>query len=262
MQENKQEKSLIKQNILTYLEKHGISQYEFHKLTGITRGILGQNNGISEENVMKFLAYYTDVNIEWLLTGKGQMIKSKGITYSDYNDEPKLAVGEKDSTNEYQIIDRPRNIKMLSNKSHGRIIERQEVPLYNVSAAAGIMDLFHGNHSNIPSETIVIPRAPRCDGAIYVLGDSMYPLLKSGDIVMYSEITDIQMYLVWGEMYIVAFGNEGDEPCIVVKYVHPGPSPDLVTLVSQNQHHAPKEIPLKAIRALARVNASIRFQTL
>lgn len=77
MQENKQEKSPIKQNILLYLEKKGITQYEFYKQTGVTRGVLGQNNGISEDNLTRFLAHYKDVNIEWLLTGKGDMLKEQ-----------------------------------------------------------------------------------------------------------------------------------------------------------------------------------------
>ena len=39
---------------------------------------------------------------------------------------------------------------------------------------------------------ISIPRLPKCDGAVYVTGDSMYPLLKSGDIVLYKEVSDIK----------------------------------------------------------------------
>ena len=72
-----QKNSLIKQNILQYLDFIGITQYRFYQETGITRGILTQDNGMSEENTTKFLAYYTDVNPEWLLTGKGEMLKSK-----------------------------------------------------------------------------------------------------------------------------------------------------------------------------------------
>lgn len=69
-----QEKSLIKKNILQYIDYKGISKYQFYQSTGITRGILDQNNGMSEENTAKFLAYATDVNIEWLITGKGNML--------------------------------------------------------------------------------------------------------------------------------------------------------------------------------------------
>lgn len=76
MQEVKQEKSLIKQNILLYLNKKGVSPYEFYRVSGVTRGVLSQNNGISEDNLVRFLAYASDVNPSWLLTGKGQMLVS------------------------------------------------------------------------------------------------------------------------------------------------------------------------------------------
>lgn len=70
-----QEKSLIKQNILKYLAFKGITQYKFYQITGITRGVLTQNNGMSEENTSRFLDCFTDVNPEWLLTGRGEMLK-------------------------------------------------------------------------------------------------------------------------------------------------------------------------------------------
>ena len=73
MKGKQQEKSPIKQNILLYLEKKGVTPYEFYKESGVTRGILQQNNGISEDNIARFLAYAPDVNIEWLLTSKGTM---------------------------------------------------------------------------------------------------------------------------------------------------------------------------------------------
>lgn len=77
MQDNKQEKSPIKQRILLFLSDRGVTPYEFYKNTGVTRGILTQNNGISEDNISRFLAYFPEVNIEWLMTGKGEMIKTK-----------------------------------------------------------------------------------------------------------------------------------------------------------------------------------------
>ena len=70
-----QEKSIIKQNILKYLEFKGISPCKFYQDSGITRGVLGQNNGMSEENTTRFIAYCPEINIEWLLTGKGDMLK-------------------------------------------------------------------------------------------------------------------------------------------------------------------------------------------
>ena len=99
MQENKQEKSLIKQNILLYLTKKDVTPYEFYKKSGVTRGILQQNNGISEDNIARFLAYAPDVNVEWLITGNGNMLRTMQENKQEkslYNDSltyctPKLA---------------------------------------------------------------------------------------------------------------------------------------------------------------------------
>lgn len=80
MQEKRQEFSTIKRNILRYLESKGISQYQCYKDTGITRGVLGQSTGISEDNLIKFLDHYKDVSIEWLITGDGDMLLDESAT--------------------------------------------------------------------------------------------------------------------------------------------------------------------------------------
>jgi uncharacterized phage infection (PIP) family protein YhgE len=76
MQEKKKEISLIKRNILKYAEYKGISKYEIYQKTGISRSVLSQSNGMTEDNLLKFLAYYSDVNPNWLLTSEGEMLKS------------------------------------------------------------------------------------------------------------------------------------------------------------------------------------------
>lgn len=89
----------------------------------------------------------------------------------------------------------------------------------------------------------------------------MYPLLKAGDIVMYKQIQDFYN-IIWGEMYLISFSYEGEE-YITVKFIKKIEGrPDYVLLVSHNPHHAPKEIPVSAIRALAMVKASVRFNTM
>ena len=69
-------KSLIKQNILRYLDYKGVTQYRFYKENNVTRGILTQNNGITEDNLLKFVAFAQDISLEWLLTGNGSMLKT------------------------------------------------------------------------------------------------------------------------------------------------------------------------------------------
>ncbi|MDD4421292.1 MAG: hypothetical protein PHW85_06925, partial [Bacteroidales bacterium] len=66
--------STLKQRILEYLELKGITRYEFYIATGISNGILSQKNGLSEENLLKFLKVYHDINFHWFLTGTGEII--------------------------------------------------------------------------------------------------------------------------------------------------------------------------------------------
>jgi phage repressor protein C with HTH and peptisase S24 domain len=120
--------------------------------------------------------------------------------------------------------------------------------------------LFEDNASNKPSNYIHIPNLPKCDGAIYVAGDSMYPLLKSGDIVLYKQLND-PSNIFWGDMYLLSLDLEGEE-YITVKYIQKSDREGYVKLVSQNPHHADKEIPIERIRALALVKASIRMNSI
>ncbi len=138
------------------------------------------------------------------------------------------------------------------------IIENQDIPLYDVQVAAGIVELFGTNNKHEPIDYIRIPKLPKCDGALYVTGDSMYPLLKSGDIVMYKEIFNIESNIIWGEMYLIYLSNDGNE-YFFTKFVKRSDREGYVQLVSQNQHHQTVEFPIASIKALALVKASIRI---
>lgn len=80
--------SIIKLRILEYLEYKGFSKYQFYQNTGISNGVLSQKNGLSEENILKFISYFSDISPEWLLTGNGSMLKnSDNIMSSDNNND-------------------------------------------------------------------------------------------------------------------------------------------------------------------------------
>jgi len=89
----------------------------------------------------------------------------------------------------------------------------------------------------------------------------MYPLIKSGDIVVYRQIHDIINSIFWGEMYLLSYDLEGEE-YIVIKYIQKSDIDGCIKLVSQNQHHSPKDIPVSNVRALAQIKASVRFNTI
>ena len=107
---------------------------------------------------------------------------------------------------------------------------------------------------------IHIPNLPKCDGAIYIVGDSMYPLLKSGDIVLYKQLGDIND-IFWGDMYLLSIDIDGEE-YVTVKYIQKSDREGYVKLVSQNPHHADKDVAINRIRAIALVKASIRMNSI
>ena len=139
-------------------------------------------------------------------------------------------------------------------------LEDADVPLYDIDAAANLRTLMGDKTANILGR-ISIPNIPSCDGAVYVRGDSMYPLLKTGDIVAYKMVNDIQA-LVDGEMYLVNLEIDGDE-YLTVKYVHQSAKGDgWVKLESYNQHHGPMDVRLENIQAIALVKFSVRINTM
>ena len=164
MQENKQEKSPIKQKILLYLTKKGISAYEFYKNSGVTRGVLSQNNGITEENIARFLAYAPDVSSEWLLTGEGAMLKDENVP-----------------------------AKVSYDPSVG-------APYYDVDFIGGFNEIFN-NQTTIPACNFLVPGFEKASVWCNVTGHSMEPKINHGDIIALHEcsINDIQ----YGEIYAV-----------------------------------------------------------
>lgn len=195
--------------------------------------ILRGRNGISDKMAERIIMAFPEVNRSWLLSGEGAMVRDEIRPTAVFT---------------------PRLGKQAETR-----LQKQQVPLYDFEAVAGLVPIF--TNQNHPIDYISIPDLPRCDGAVYVRGDSMYPLLKAGDIVMYKQIQDYYN-IIWGEMYLISFSYEGEE-YITVKFLKKVEGqPDRVLLVSHNPHHAPKEIPISAIRALALVKASIRFNTM
>ena len=185
--------------------------------------------GLSARN-RNILVQELNVNPEWLEGGKGNM----------FNAEPDLTAYMHRTDNSLPL---------------------QSVPLYSIEGTAGLVPLFADQAQAKPVNFIHIPNLPKCDGAIYIVGDSMYPLLKSGDIVFYKQVHDIMHSIIWGEMYLISFDIDGDE-YVSVKYLQKSDIPDHIVLVSYNEHHKPMEIHINRIRALAFIKASLRLNSL
>lgn len=137
--------------------------------------------------------------------------------------------------------------------------DMQKVPLYDIEASASVVEIFSDRNDVTPIDYIKIPNLPRCDGAMPIRGDSMYPLLKSGDIILYKILND-KHNIIWGQMYIVYINNNGDD-FLLTKFLKKSEKEGYVQFISQNQHHEPVEFPMDSIQAIAQIQASIRINT-
>ena len=222
----------ISQRVRLIRKQLNMTQEQLAQRLGVGKAALSMietgKAGLSTRNKNIFVQEF-NVNPDWLETGKGKM----------FNAEPNLT-----------------SYKHRTDRS----LPMQSVPLYSIEGTAGLVPIFSDEAKVEPVNHIHIPNLPKCDGAIYIVGDSMYPLLKSGDIVLYKQLSDVRD-VFWGDMYLLSIDMDGEE-YITVKYVQKSDQEGCVRLVSQNQHHADKDVEISRIRAIALIKASVRMHTI
>ena len=206
-----------------FCESKGISVRQFEIKCQMSNGyVSSMRKGIGQKKLEQVLNVFPDLNREWLLYGEGDM---------------------------FMIFDG-------SDVSH----QKNQIPVYNLTATAGLVGVFQDQNIN-PVEFISIPDLPRVDGAIYVRGDSMDPLIKSGDIVVFKKVELSLDNIIWGQIYLLSYTFNQDD-YTVIKYIKQSKREGYIQLVSANPLFDPQDIPSSSITALALVKASITFHTI
>lgn len=68
---------MITERIRKIIEYKGISTRKFCEKVGIANGFLDKVKDVGSEKLLKILNAYPDISPEWLLTGKGEMLKGE-----------------------------------------------------------------------------------------------------------------------------------------------------------------------------------------
>lgn len=223
--------AMTKQRILQFIEFKRISKTVFFQSTGIKRGLLDSdkiNSTVSDVVIAKILVTYPDLNIEWLLTGQGQMLKSTVPAVTNHTTE--------DATPGEQMI-----------------------PVFELPKATSLAAFFTKLPN--PVEHLYIPNLPKADGAVVMRGETMRPALNGGDIAVYKTMRNRRENILFGQMYLLSFVAD-DEEHIVIKYIQPSENKDNIKLVSANNYFGPLDIPFDSIQAMAMIKASIRYETM
>lgn len=226
----------IKERALYVAENHDVTKEQFCEKIGMTYGNFkgkAKETPLNSDAIANILTMYPDVDPLWLITGRGSMTGSIDIQKME--------------------------IKEIGNNKIRRKKESQQIPLYNIRATAGLVEVINGDNKHIPIDYIQIPNMPECDGGIPITGDSMYPLLKSGDIALYKEVHD-KGNIIWGEIYLIAIVHNGDQ-FTLTKFLQKAERPGFIKLVSENRHHQDMEFPIESVKALAQIKGHIRMYT-
>lgn len=123
----------MKERILQFIDYKRFSKSKFYRETGLSNGILDKKSGLTLDSIEKIYSKYPEINIEWLLTGKGEMLKTfaqnitqngntnvnnghnvsgQGNIIKQTNDELMEIIREKDK----QIAEKDKQIAMLIEK--------------------------------------------------------------------------------------------------------------------------------------------------
>lgn len=229
---------MIINRLLQLIKYKGINKRKFYIETGLSNGFLDKVKDIGASKVEQILNSYPDVNPDWLLTGRGVMIDPI-IFPEDFNSRK-----TEESDAFYHSY---------------RRIKKQSVPVYDVQNADGILSLFEDSGLQA-TNYISVPNLPKCDGALQVNNDSMYPVLKNSDTILYKKIQNTIDNIFWGEMYLLAVNTNDAEDFFMVKWIQKSEKGnDWIKLVSENEHYQPKDIHFKNVTGLALIRASIRI---
>lgn len=215
---------MIQDRVIKYLEIKGISKYKFYQTTGLSNGFLDKSGSIGSEKCEIIISHYPDLNIEWLITGKGGMIR-------------------KENSN---TVSEPAEKYNKTNKG---------LPLIPINAMAGIGDgekaalILECEHYFVPDFQ------KKADFLIRISGTSMSPKYYNGDVVACKKIP-VKTFIQWGKVYVM----DTIQGALCKRLFESAKGETFVRVVSDNEKYPPFDMPTKEIRNLAIVIGVIRLE--
>lgn len=188
----------LKYRLLQIIEKLGITKSQFEKKVGFSNGFVDKSGDNTRKSSLdKISIAYPNININWLMTGEGEMLK-------------------KSSDAQKTVAEVPESDALI-----------YTVPLLPVSAQGGSFNDFVESIKETDCERIVSP-VKAVDLAITVSGDSMAPEYPSGCKILIKKINE-RAFIEWGKVYVLDTCNG-----TVIKEVHKGKSEDEIECYSIN----------------------------
>lgn len=76
----------IKERLIAYLKYKGVNNSEFGRIIGVSNAYISSiRKSIQPDKVEKISSNFPDLNIDWLITGKGEMLRASITQIGDNN---------------------------------------------------------------------------------------------------------------------------------------------------------------------------------
>lgn len=196
-----------------------------------------------------------NVNFDWLLTGNGNMVKTKcDRKTSPCGNSPVFSDKDKEETSPNQTFSAEDAGSGERPVASHATQPGEGIPLIPVDAMAGALA---GEQTVLEyeCERYVVPVFKGADFLIPVKGSSMYPKYSSGDIVACQRVPMDGLFFQWNKVYVIDT-NQG----ALIKRIKPGSDSEHVLIVSDNEKYDPFELHLSSIYAVALVIGVIRLE--
>ena len=246
--------------IKQYIDYKGITNQNFEKQVGFSNGAfasqLKNNRTIGVDKLENILIAFPELNPEWLLTGNGEMIKTKSkknVIEKNYNKNYNENYNEPNVKKTYaiELAEKPTNTGIEANN-----LDNAGIPLIPIDAMAGFgtgaVQVMHYDTSKY-----IVPEFSELnvDFMIRVKGSSMVPKYNSGDLVACKKLVITDIFFQWNKVYVL-----DTEQGALIKRVKKGSRDNYILLISDNQKYDPFELHLSKIFAVALVVGVIRLE--
>ncbi len=211
----------LKFRVSEYCKFKNIAISKFESTAELSNGYFNQvKKRPSAEKLECIKNAFPDLNLDWLLTGEGCMLKSE-----------ELQSGQTDAVSIHGLKD---------------------VPYYDVDFAAGFPEM-ENDQTQVPSGLVRLPQFDGADCLVNVTGGSMSPLISSGDAVALRRVSGPDAIL-YGEVYAIV-----TDEYRTIKRVRRSDVPGRIRLVPENPDYDPQDIDVAGIRHIYKVLGSVKI---
>ena len=235
----------ITDRINDYIQYRGMSIRAFEggadiKYSTISAAIK-RGTELNTATLLKIIDTYDDINIDWLMTGEGPMLKAD---QPEEIESVELCVEPEIRMHPHKVHTCSEDFTYTDNDNAGKvpIITEQGFAHYDREDLTKL----------IVEDYYYIKEFRNADFMLRITGDAMHPRYKSGDLLACRNI-DMQTFWQWGKVHAVLTCNQG----LIIRRVMPGDNCKVILMKADNPAYPDYRILLEEILTSAIVIGSI-----